>query len=508
MTVDILIFTDYTNLSIHTRPSGAYRIATELRLAGFSVQVIDMLSSWSLTELYEIVDSFVGDNTLFVGFSSTFFGYILKDSEVLSGTHQSAFRHDQERYQASLFPFKHEDTNLLIQRIKEKNSTTKVVYGGAKAQFYKHMSQFNFDVYILGYADWQIVSFAKKLANHAILPSHLVLSEDYKGEQFDFQHSKIIWDKSDAIRCNETLPIEVARGCIFKCSYCAFPLNGKDKFDYIKDPQVVKEELIRNFELYGVTRYAVTDDTHNDTMIKLEQMAKITSDLPFELEYVTYLRHDLIYAHREMADLLYAAGCRGAVFGIETLNHEAGKAVGKGLHPEKTKELLLWLREKWGNEVSMHSGFIVGLPHETTETLDSTFKWIESEDCTLDSISTLPLLLQKDNVDYLWDMEISRNKEKNGYKVIGIAKGGQVKWQNEHMDFDTALSISNNFSEHVYNTGRQKIDAFRSFALMGMGFPKNKVFRVPEKSISIEDRMQMKLKIQNQYKKKILTLCN
>ena len=45
-------------------------------------------------------------------------------------------------------------------------------------------------------------------------------------------------------------------------------------------------------------------------------------------------------SHKEQYQLLKDSGLASAHFGIETLNHQAGKAIGKGLHPDKVIEEL------------------------------------------------------------------------------------------------------------------------------------------------------------------------
>lgn len=74
MTVDVLIFTGtYAGMA---KSAGAFRIATELRKQGYTVQVVDMflhLSQKSVDRILQIIRKFVGPNTLWVGFSSTFF---------------------------------------------------------------------------------------------------------------------------------------------------------------------------------------------------------------------------------------------------------------------------------------------------------------------------------------------------------------------------------------------------------------------------------------------------
>ena len=54
------------------RYAGTYRIATELRNAGFLVQVVEYFTRWTTEELKQIIDKFVTKDTLWVGVCSTF----------------------------------------------------------------------------------------------------------------------------------------------------------------------------------------------------------------------------------------------------------------------------------------------------------------------------------------------------------------------------------------------------------------------------------------------------
>ena len=76
MSVNALIFTEVMNASTISRGMGAYRIATEIRKAGYTCQVIEYFTSFNEIEMDKIMSSFIGEDTLIVGFSSTFFEYI------------------------------------------------------------------------------------------------------------------------------------------------------------------------------------------------------------------------------------------------------------------------------------------------------------------------------------------------------------------------------------------------------------------------------------------------
>ena len=67
-----IIFSDFLQPG-YGKNAGAYRIATELRKNGFSCQVVDFFTHYSLEEIFKIIDRFVDKDTLWVGLSNTFF---------------------------------------------------------------------------------------------------------------------------------------------------------------------------------------------------------------------------------------------------------------------------------------------------------------------------------------------------------------------------------------------------------------------------------------------------
>ena len=72
---DVILLTDMTEYSMPIKTIGTYKIANVLRHNGYSVTIMDNFI-WLLTnykdEVFKWLDDRIGDNTLFVGFGTTF----------------------------------------------------------------------------------------------------------------------------------------------------------------------------------------------------------------------------------------------------------------------------------------------------------------------------------------------------------------------------------------------------------------------------------------------------
>ena len=87
----------------------------------------------------------------------------------------------------------------------------------------------------------------------------------------------------------EVLPLEVGRGCIFSCAFCSFDLIGKRVGDWTKSPKVLRNELLENYEKFGVTTYNFTDELINEIAIKRNNKCLVLEEYIKEsVSYITY----------------------------------------------------------------------------------------------------------------------------------------------------------------------------------------------------------------------------
>jgi hypothetical protein len=221
---------------------------------------------------------------------------------------------------------------------------------------------------------------------------------------------------------------------VFKCKFCNFPLLGKKRGDYTKTKETLIEEFIRNYELFGTTNYMLMDETINDSMEKVEFVHDVITSLPFKIKWGSFARIDLYYNNPDMARMLQETGMAHTQFGIETFNKKSGGAIGKGMHPDKVKELLLNLKSQWKSDVRITSGFVLGLPHETKETIADLEKYLLSDKCGLDAWNLYPLMLMEGQPSVF-----GQDTKKYGYSH---PTKDPLEWHNEHMTFTEAKDMA------------------------------------------------------------------
>jgi hypothetical protein len=181
---------------------------------------------------------------------------------------------------------------------------------------------------------------------------------------------------SDFVSPHESLSIETGRGCVFRCAFCTYPLLGKKKFDYMRNPDTIVAELERNYQRWGTRLYIISEDTFNDRIEKLEILAAAIDRLQFRPQFVTYARADLIFARPESMDLMRRIGIRGVHFGIETFTRPAGRLIGKGHDPQAMMENLLEWKKRMP-EVQTHCSMIMGLPGDDPALHQDYRDWFE-----------------------------------------------------------------------------------------------------------------------------------
>jgi radical SAM superfamily enzyme YgiQ (UPF0313 family) len=383
------------------RGAGAHKIATHLRKYGYNIEVVDYCISWSQLDYTKLFSKVITSDTLFLGIGSNLFL-------------------DQDNFNKSIHWF------------KEQYPQVKIILGGNQVLT---RSIPCVDYYVEGYAENAILVLLDYLRGR-VKETSIKWTDNPEGLKFinattdygpvDTTDLSIDYLPSDFIRPEQTLGLETARGCIFACKFCTYPLLGKKKLDYIRNPQTIADELQRNYDQWGVTNYLINEDTFNDSIEKLELIASAVSKLSFKINFTAYARLDLILAKPRSVELLRSIGLKGIHFGIETFSKPAAKLIGKGLSGSKAKDGLLWFKEQMP-EVTTVCSMIVGIPGDTSDYREEN-EWFAQSG--IDNWYWQPLYITKAD-QTIHTSEISRDSSQFGLDLMSndeVAKELKRLW--------------------------------------------------------------------------------
>jgi hypothetical protein len=430
------------------RNIAGYRLRTAARKLGYNSLVLDSATSMTASELESVLDNTITDQTLCLGISTVW----------LNGPSAADVGVDW-------------CTKEFFKRIKTKFPKLKIVAGGVG------LLKLRGSRAIYDAADWHVTGFSDDS-----FPRLLMLLEGKSGHGLryfvdnngrrtidsnrahkitDPNEIETVLEADDGFLSYQPIPLEVSRGCIFRCVFCNHPFTGaKDADSYIRTPESIANELRRNYDLFGTTRYSLMDDTFNDSFEKLDRLEKAIdlAKLP-NFEFQAYTKPELLVTKPAMIDQLIRLGIVGGFAGIESLNSRARKEMNKGMDVQRVFDALSDLTSK-SSKVKLHASIIVGLPGDLLSDIEEWQSFFIKNQSTLFrswEYAALgiyqPLTVEQDNTNL---SPIEKDPEKYGYQIIKNEPGKYIHWKNESMDTEQASQISaklNKATRHVATPG-------------------------------------------------------
>jgi len=399
------------------RPIGSYQIAWYLRKNSYSAQVIDFIQFYTEDQIFKLLETYISSETKLIGL-----GMMIDLKDPANGTILKKIE------------------NIFLKIKKNYPTITRIVGSPVASHLSRmHRNKSLFDYIFLGHTEEHVLSLMDHLSKNKACPQFEIVDGNRTiREKFSVPSKKIFdiencdhqWSKNDYIQPGETLPLELGRGCIFKCKFCRYPYTGKHKNDFNRNMECVKNEIISNYENWGTTNYFMLDDTFNADQERLKAFNLMVNTLPFKIKYSTYLRLDLISAHPDSEDILLESGLKGAFFGIETFNKQAADLIGKSWNSKNSKNYLLDLyHKKWKKQTTITAAFICGIPPETLDECKETNQWLIDNE--IPSWIWMNLGVSKDAHDE-YRSEFDRNAEKYGF--TWEMHEGRYIWKTDYCD--------------------------------------------------------------------------
>ena len=413
------------------RVIAGFRLRTAVRKHGYEVLVLDSAGVMHQEELVDLLDKVVTNETLVIGFSTIW----------LDGYASYHLRWANDDF---------------FNLIKVKYPHVKIVAGGPENHWCTRAKTIyeNCDWAFSGFSDDsfpRFLNYLSKKPDHGfkyffdadgkrIVDSNVIFPVPTPNDV------ETVLEEGDGFLPHQPVPLEVSRGCVFKCSFCHHPFLGiKDPDKYIRTPESIANELKRNYELFGTTRYTILDDTFNDSMEKLDRLHRAIdlSKIP-KFEFVSYIKPELLVTKPEMIPKLQALGLSSGYMGIESFKSESRKSIRKGMDINRILDVVSDMRSK--TNITFEASFIIGLPHESIEEVSETNRFCIKHKDSLFAGWHFQAMTIYYNKNLEGQSEIDKEPEKFGYEIIEKRPDAPAIWKNKYMNQGQAVNYADAFN--------------------------------------------------------------
>lgn len=172
--------------------------------------------------------------------------------------------------------------------------------------------------------------------------------------------------------------LDCGRGCPFDCSFCTI-INVQGRKMRFRSAETIAAAIRQNFRAQGVTFYFFTDDNFArnknweaifDALIRLREDEHIPVEFMMQVDVLSWKIPSFVAKARR-------AGCINVFIGMESVNTDNLKAVGKDQnHVREYPDLINAYR---GMGISTHVGYIIGFPNDSVESVRGELTWLMQE---------------------------------------------------------------------------------------------------------------------------------
>ena len=169
---------------------------------------------------------------------------------------------------------------------------------------------------------------------------------------------------------------DTSRGCPFACTFCTI-INVQGRKMRERSPQSIAAMMRRNYLDHGLSFYFFTDDNFARKKLWRETFEEIIKLREEGLDVSFMMQVDLAKKPKDFVPLAARAGCTQVFIGMESVNSQNLEAEGK--KQNKVEEYRSIIKEWHDAGVLVHTGYIIGLPWDSTEQVAADVRFLMDE---------------------------------------------------------------------------------------------------------------------------------
>jgi radical SAM superfamily enzyme YgiQ (UPF0313 family) len=166
--------------------------------------------------------------------------------------------------------------------------------------------------------------------------------------------------------------IEFARGCRYRCDFCAVQSFHHATQTHRRVDQVIAE--LRVIKRPGQLVFFIDDNLASDIEAAKELMRAL---IPLRVRWVSQASIDIAF-DEEALDLMKRSGCQGVLVGFESLHADTLKLMHKGFNTLRGGPPAALERfRKYG--LRIYGTFVFGYDHDNDETFENTLEFAQDQ---------------------------------------------------------------------------------------------------------------------------------
>ncbi len=195
--------------------------------------------------------------------------------------------------------------------------------------------------------------------------------------------------------CDKMLYLHASKGCPAQCTFCSNQTFHQHKNRCRKPEQVMRD--IDYLYSKGANGIYFSDELFVPQRELRTQLCEMLIERNYNLTWGCQMRLGVL--NEDDVKLMYKAGCRWILFGIESGNPERIKSIRKNIDLSIAKETIEWC-EKAG--MTVQASFIIGFPEETEEEIRNTVSFAKDLNSSIINVNILVPLPNSEIYEYAY----------------------------------------------------------------------------------------------------------